>query len=85
MIADVSCVVVEREKTTTLLSAELLQSTVSPQSPNAGPSASVEQTRKEPTGHCSREVQVPPTPTANHNQEESVEETYGSSRMYLSG
>lgn len=39
------------------------------------------QERKEPTGHCSREVQVPSTPTANHNQEESVEDR----RRHLSG
>eukprot|EP00066_Takifugu_rubripes_P013620 XP_011602886.1 PREDICTED: probable E3 ubiquitin-protein ligase HERC1 isoform X2 [Takifugu rubripes] len=60
------------------------QSIVSPQSPDAGLSISVEQMRKEAAGHCSREVQVPPTPIANHNQEESVEDTYGNSRMYLS-
>lgn len=41
---------------------------------------------QQPRSHCSREVQVPPTPTANHNQEEVAEEdTFGNSRMYLSG
>lgn len=70
-----------------------LQTTQSPQSPDADrqePSTSVEQVGKDPEqqlrSHCSREVQVPPPPTANHNQEEIVEEdTFGNSRMYLSG
>lgn len=69
----------------TLISDELLQSIVSPQSPDAEPSSSLVQVRMEPPGHCSREVQVPPTPSANHNQEDSGEDTYGNSRMYLSG
>ncbi|XP_068190129.1 probable E3 ubiquitin-protein ligase HERC1 isoform X2 [Antennarius striatus] len=62
----------------------------SPQTPDGGrqePSAPVEQLGKEqqPRGLCSREVQVPPPPAANHNQEEPVEEdTYGNGRMYLS-
>ncbi|CAJ1070719.1 probable E3 ubiquitin-protein ligase HERC1 isoform X5 [Xyrichtys novacula] len=68
------------------------QTAQSPQSPDADqqePSTSTEQAGKDheqqPRGHCSREVQVPPTPTANHNQEEVTEEdTFGNSRMYLS-
>ncbi|XP_034565879.1 probable E3 ubiquitin-protein ligase HERC1 isoform X2 [Notolabrus celidotus] len=68
------------------------QTTQSPQSPDADqpePSTSAEQVGKDheqqPRGQCSREVQVPPTPTANHNQEEITEEdTFGNSRMYLS-
>ncbi|KAM3600471.1 uncharacterized protein V6R79_024041 [Siganus canaliculatus] len=64
----------------------------SPQSPEADrqePSTPVEQVEKcheqQPMGQCSREVQVPPTPTANHNQEEAAEEdAFGNSRMYLS-
>ncbi|KAE8284964.1 putative E3 ubiquitin-protein ligase HERC1 [Larimichthys crocea] len=68
------------------------QTVQSPQSPDADrqePSTSVEQVGKDheqqPRGHCSREVQVPPTPTANHNQEEVAEEDpFGNSRMYLS-
>ncbi|XP_038590221.1 probable E3 ubiquitin-protein ligase HERC1 isoform X8 [Micropterus salmoides] len=68
------------------------QSTQSPQSPDADrqePSTSVEQVGKDQEqqsrGHCSREVQVPPPPTANHNQEEVAEEdTFGNSRTYLS-
>uniref|UniRef100_UPI0037E82BA5 probable E3 ubiquitin-protein ligase HERC1 n=1 Tax=Semicossyphus pulcher TaxID=241346 RepID=UPI0037E82BA5 len=68
------------------------QTTQSPQSPDADrqePSTSVEQVGKDQEqpsrGHCSREVQVPPTPTANHNQEEVAEEdAFGNSRMYLS-
>ncbi|KAI3361765.1 hypothetical protein L3Q82_002108 [Scortum barcoo] len=66
------------------------QTTQSPQSPNrAEPSTSVEQVGKDheqqSRGHCSREVQVPPTPTANHNQEDVAEEdAFGNSRMYLS-
>lgn len=68
----------------------ILQSILSPQSPDADreePSISLEQVGKDPIGHCSREVQVPPTPTTNHNQEEGVEveETFGNSHMYLSG
>lgn len=72
-----------------------LQTVQSPQSPDADrqePGTSVEQVGKDQEqqsgGHCSREVQVqmPPTPTANHNQEEVTEEdTFGNSRMYLSG
>ncbi|XP_032396192.1 probable E3 ubiquitin-protein ligase HERC1 isoform X4 [Etheostoma spectabile] len=68
------------------------QTTQSPQSPDADrqePGTSVEQEGKHPEqqsgGHCSREVQVPPPPTANHNREEvAEEETFGNSRMYLS-
>lgn len=70
-----------------------LQTNQSPQSPDADrpePSTSTEVVEKsreqQPRGQCSREVQVPPTPTANHNQEEVTEEdTFGNSRMYLSG
>lgn len=70
-----------------------LQTSQSPQSPDADrqePSTSVEQAGKDQEqqsgGHCSREVQVPPPPTANHNQEDVAEEdTFGNSRMYLSG
>ncbi|XP_049908952.1 probable E3 ubiquitin-protein ligase HERC1 isoform X7 [Epinephelus moara] len=68
------------------------QTTPSPQSPDTDrqePSTSVEQVGKDHEqqsgGHCSREVQVPPPPTANHNQEEVAEEdTFSNSRMYLS-
>ncbi|XP_042364650.1 probable E3 ubiquitin-protein ligase HERC1 isoform X3 [Plectropomus leopardus] len=68
------------------------QTTPSPQSPDTDrqePGTSVEQVGKDHEqqsgGHCSREVQVPPTPTANHNQEEVAEEdTFGNSRMNLS-
>lgn len=69
-----------------------LQTSQSPQSPDSDrqePSTSVDQAGKEQQqsgGHCSREVQVPPTPTANHNQEDIAEEdTFSNSRMYLSG
>ncbi|XP_078128363.1 putative E3 ubiquitin-protein ligase HERC1 isoform X2 [Sander vitreus] len=65
------------------------QTTQSPQSPDADrqePGTSVEQEGKHPEqqsgGHCSREVQVPPPPTANHNQEEVAEEdTFGDSQV----
>ncbi|XP_074547318.1 putative E3 ubiquitin-protein ligase HERC1 isoform X2 [Halichoeres trimaculatus] len=68
------------------------QTTQSPQSSEADqqePSTSAEQARKDHEQQsrslCSREVQVPPTPTANHNQEEITDEdTFGNSRMYLS-
>lgn len=51
---------------------------------------SMEQEGKEQeqqsVSYCHREVQVPPTPTANHNQEELTEDDrFNSSRMYLSG
>lgn len=69
-----------------------LQTVFSPQSPEADqqePLSSTEETAKNlhhPRGQCSREVQVPPTPTANHNQEEvSEEDAFGNGRMYLSG
>lgn len=70
-----------------------LQTAPSPQSPESDrqePSTSADQTGKEQEqqsgGHCSREVQVPPTPTANHNQEDIAEEdTFSNSHMYLSG
>ncbi|XP_054612956.1 probable E3 ubiquitin-protein ligase HERC1 isoform X1 [Dunckerocampus dactyliophorus] len=40
---------------------------------------------RQSVGQCSREVQVPPPPDANHNQDqdESVEDTFGSTRMDL--
>ncbi|XP_075899766.1 putative E3 ubiquitin-protein ligase HERC1 isoform X1 [Nelusetta ayraudi] len=67
------------------------QTVLSPQSPEADrqePHASTEEAGKDvqhPRGQCSREVQVPPTPTANHNQEEvSEEDAFGNGRMYLS-
>ncbi|XP_037609795.1 probable E3 ubiquitin-protein ligase HERC1 isoform X6 [Sebastes umbrosus] len=68
------------------------QTTQPPQSADADrqePVSSEEQVGKDHEqqsgGHCSREVQVPPTPTANHNQEEVAEEdAFGNSRMYLS-
>lgn len=68
----------------------ILQSILSSQSPDADreePNISVEQVGKDLLGHCSRELQVPPTPTTNHNQEEGVEveETFENSQMYLSG
>ncbi|XP_028274446.1 probable E3 ubiquitin-protein ligase HERC1 isoform X2 [Parambassis ranga] len=64
----------------------------SPQSPDVDrpePCTSAEQEEKDHRlqsgGHCSREVQVPPPATANHNQEEVTDEDrYGNSRMYLS-
>ncbi|KAM8872529.1 putative E3 ubiquitin-protein ligase HERC1 isoform 2-T2 [Synchiropus picturatus] len=60
------------------------QSTQSPDMDQQEPGPLVE-IERHPEGHCSREVQAPPTPTANHNQEEiSDEDTFGSSRMYLS-
>lgn len=82
-----------RENTGVFNTCLVLQTTQSPQSPDADrqePGTSVEQEGKHPEqqsgGHCSREVQVPPPPTANHNQEEVAEEdTFGDSRMYLSG
>ncbi|KAF3849184.1 hypothetical protein F7725_015681 [Dissostichus mawsoni] len=68
------------------------ETNTSPQSPDADrqePGPSAEQVGKDPeqqsVGHCSRELQVPPPPTANHNQEEVTEEdAFGNSRMYLS-
>ncbi|XP_034402246.1 probable E3 ubiquitin-protein ligase HERC1 isoform X2 [Cyclopterus lumpus] len=68
------------------------QTTQTPQSPDADrqePGTSAEQVGKDHEqqsgGHFSLEVQVPPPPTANHNQEEIAEEdTFGNSRMYLS-
>ncbi|XP_068430797.1 probable E3 ubiquitin-protein ligase HERC1 isoform X3 [Clinocottus analis] len=68
------------------------QTTQSPQSPDADrqePGTSAEQAGKDleqqSGGHCSWDVQVPPPPTANHNQEEIAEEdAFGNSRMYLS-
>lgn len=70
-----------------------LQTIQSPQSPDLDrqePSTSSEQAGKDheqqPRGQCNREVQVPPTPTANHNQDDAAEEDmFGNSRMYLSG
>lgn len=71
-----------------------VQTVLSPQSPaevdTQEPNHSVEEAGKDlqqhPRGQCSREVQVPPTPTANHNQEDIAEEdAFGNSRMYLSG
>ncbi|XP_074474894.1 putative E3 ubiquitin-protein ligase HERC1 isoform X1 [Sebastes fasciatus] len=68
------------------------QTTQPPQSADADrqePVSSEEQVGKDHEqqsgGQCSREVQVPPTPTANHNQDEVAEEdAFGNSRMYLS-
>ncbi|XP_058472668.1 probable E3 ubiquitin-protein ligase HERC1 [Solea solea] len=68
------------------------QTAPSPQSPDTDrqePGISVEQQVKDHVqqsgGHCSREVQVTPPPTANHNQEDVTEEdAFGSGRMYLS-
>ncbi|XP_040914288.1 probable E3 ubiquitin-protein ligase HERC1 isoform X4 [Toxotes jaculatrix] len=68
------------------------QTAQSPQSPDADrqePGTSVEQAgndhEQQLGGHRSREVQVTPPPTANHNQEEVAEEdAFGNSRMYLS-
>lgn len=70
-----------------------MQNSQSPQSPNADseePDMSMEQVGKDyeqqPVGYCNQEVQVPPTPTANHNHEELTEDDrFSSSRMYLSG
>ncbi|XP_042250430.1 probable E3 ubiquitin-protein ligase HERC1 isoform X4 [Thunnus maccoyii] len=72
--------------------ASAKQTSQSPQSPDADrqePSTSADQAGKDHEqqsgGHCSREVQVPPPSTANHNQEDVAEDdTFGSSRMYLS-
>lgn len=82
-----------KTKTRVFSTFSYLQTIISPQSPDADrqePSTSMEQAEKDheqqARSHCSREVQVPPTPTANHNQEEVTEEdTFGNSRMYLSG
>ncbi|XP_013861909.1 probable E3 ubiquitin-protein ligase HERC1 isoform X4 [Austrofundulus limnaeus] len=68
------------------------QDSQSPQSPDLDiqePSTSSEQVGKDhaqqSVGQCNREVQVPPLPTANHNQEEAPEEDrFSSSRIYLS-
>uniref|UniRef100_A0A7N6BG99 HECT-type E3 ubiquitin transferase n=1 Tax=Anabas testudineus TaxID=64144 RepID=A0A7N6BG99_ANATE len=68
------------------------QTSQSPQSPDAHrqePGTSVEPAEKDSEqqsgGRCSREVQVTPPPTANHNQDEVLEEdAFGNSRMYLS-
>ncbi|XP_029371513.1 probable E3 ubiquitin-protein ligase HERC1 isoform X2 [Echeneis naucrates] len=68
------------------------QTAQSPQSPDTDrqePRTSVEQVEKaheqQTGGQCSQEVQVNPTPTANHNQEEVAEEdAFGTSRMYMS-
>ncbi|KAM9735318.1 putative E3 ubiquitin-protein ligase HERC1 isoform 6-T7 [Menidia menidia] len=66
------------------------QNRQSPQSPDVDRQescASVEQVKKDHEqlpGQCNREVQVPPPPTANHNQEEVAEEDQFSSRVYLS-
>ncbi|XP_047185393.1 probable E3 ubiquitin-protein ligase HERC1 isoform X3 [Scophthalmus maximus] len=65
------------------------QTAPSPQSPDADrpePGSSVEQVGKDHVqqsgGHCSREVQVAPPPTANHNQEEVAEEdAFGNSQV----
>ncbi|KAM4720559.1 putative E3 ubiquitin-protein ligase HERC1 isoform 3-T4 [Anableps anableps] len=68
------------------------QNSQSPQSPvvdSEEPCMSMEQVGKDheqqSVGYCNREVQVPPTPTANHNHEELTEDDrFNSSRMYLS-
>ncbi|XP_040012788.1 probable E3 ubiquitin-protein ligase HERC1 isoform X4 [Xiphias gladius] len=77
---------------TSQVQAAAKQTAQSPQSPDADrqePGTSVEQAGKgreqQSGGHCSKEVQATPPPTANHNQEEVAEEdTFGNSRMYLS-
>ncbi|XP_026152678.1 probable E3 ubiquitin-protein ligase HERC1 isoform X2 [Mastacembelus armatus] len=77
---------------TSQVQAAAKETAQSPQSPDTDrqvPGTSVEQTVKDhelqSTGHCSREVQVTPPPTANHNQEEVAEEdAFGNSRVYLS-
>ncbi|XP_067431216.1 probable E3 ubiquitin-protein ligase HERC1 isoform X5 [Thunnus thynnus] len=77
---------------TSQVQASAKQTSQSPQSPDADrqePSTSADQAGKDHEqqsgGHCSREVQVPPPSTANHNQEDVAEDdTFGSSRMYLS-
>ncbi|XP_037548156.1 probable E3 ubiquitin-protein ligase HERC1 [Nematolebias whitei] len=67
------------------------QNSQSPQSPGIDiqePSTSAELVGKEheqqPGGQCNQEVQVPPLPTANHNQEDATEERFNSSHTYLS-
>ncbi|KAM4527576.1 putative E3 ubiquitin-protein ligase HERC1 isoform 4-T4 [Odontesthes bonariensis] len=68
------------------------QNCQSPQSPDVDrqkPCVSVEQARKDHEqqsgSHCNREVQVPPPPSANHNQEEVTDEDRVSdSHVYLS-
>ncbi|XP_061589686.1 probable E3 ubiquitin-protein ligase HERC1 isoform X2 [Cololabis saira] len=65
------------------------QSLQSPDVDGLEPCTSVDQVGKlpeQPTGsQCHREVQMPPTPTANHNQEETTgEDRFSNSRMYLS-
>ncbi|XP_034457870.1 probable E3 ubiquitin-protein ligase HERC1 isoform X1 [Hippoglossus hippoglossus] len=77
---------------TSQVQAAAKQTAQSPQSPDADRQEavpSVEQVGKDhvqpSVGHCSQEVQVTSTPTANHNQEEVAEEdAFGNSRMYLS-
>ncbi|XP_042250427.1 probable E3 ubiquitin-protein ligase HERC1 isoform X2 [Thunnus maccoyii] len=69
--------------------ASAKQTSQSPQSPDADrqePSTSADQAGKDHEqqsgGHCSREVQVPPPSTANHNQEDVAEDdTFGSSQV----
>ncbi|XP_044188772.1 probable E3 ubiquitin-protein ligase HERC1 isoform X2 [Thunnus albacares] len=74
---------------TSQVQASAKQTSQSPQSPDADrqePSTSADQAGKDHEqqsgGHCSREVQVPPPSTANHNQEDVAEDdTFGSSQV----
>lgn len=72
-----------------LLKLQISQSPQSPDVERQEPCTSVEQVGKDneqqSVGHCSREVQVPPSPTANHNQEEVADDDRFGSRVYLSG
>ncbi|XP_063334410.1 probable E3 ubiquitin-protein ligase HERC1 isoform X1 [Pelmatolapia mariae] len=75
----------------TQVEASTKQISQSPQSPDVErqePCTSVEQVGKDneqqSVGHCSREVQVPPSPAANHNQEEVADDDRFGSRVYLS-
>ncbi|KAK2888184.1 probable E3 ubiquitin-protein ligase HERC1 isoform X2 [Channa argus] len=77
---------------TSQVQASAKQTAQSPQIPDAHrqePGTSVEHVGKDPEqqsgGHSSREVQVTPPTTANHNQDEVAEDdAFGNSRMYLS-
>ncbi|XP_078812489.1 putative E3 ubiquitin-protein ligase HERC1 isoform X5 [Oryzias latipes] len=65
------------------------QSVQSPDRDGTEPCCSLEPVAKDQGrqsgSHCDREVQVPPPPTANHNQDEATEEDrFSNSRMYLS-
>ncbi|KAM9306994.1 putative E3 ubiquitin-protein ligase HERC1 [Pholidichthys leucotaenia] len=68
---------------------QISQSSQSPDLERPEPGTSGELVGKvqeqQSVGHCSREVQVPPSTAANHNQEEVADEDrFGSSRLYLS-